>query len=137
VEAAPAGGAGLGFAVVAGEVRALAQRCSSAAHESTNWIERLVESNSRGRAEVDSVGAAVRAVSTQTVRAQELIREVERGNQAQAEQTRQVAGTIAQMEQATQQAVAAAEQAAAAGEHLRTQSREMKDMVERVAAITG
>ena len=137
VEAARAGGAGLGFAVVAGEVRALAQRCSSAAHETTNWIERLVESNSRGRAEVDSVGAAVRAVSTQTVRAQELIREVERGNQAQAEQTRQVAGTIAQMEQATQQAAAAAEQAAAAGEHLRTQSREMKDMVERVAAITG
>ena len=137
VEAARAGQAGLGFAVVADEVRGLAQRCSTAAHETASWIERSMESNTSGRAEVEHVAAAVHAVTAHTARAQELIREMERGNQAQAEQTRQIAGAIAQMDQATRQSAAAAEQTAAAGEHLRTQSRDMKEMVARVVAITG
>jgi methyl-accepting chemotaxis protein len=137
VEAARAGASGLGFAVVADEVRGLAQRCATAARETAGWMERSIESNAGGRAEVELVAEAVNAVAAHTARAQELIREVEHANQSQADQTRQIAGAISQMERVTQQSAATAQETAASSEHLLAQSRHMKEIVERAAAITG
>ncbi len=50
VEAARAGQAGAGFAVVADEVRNLAQRVSTAAHETGGKIEQAIENSERGTA---------------------------------------------------------------------------------------
>jgi methyl-accepting chemotaxis protein len=66
-----------------------------------------------------------------------LARQVERGNQAQAEQTRQIAEAVSQMEQVILQAAAIAQQSPSAGEDLRSQSRHLKEIVDEVAAIAG
>jgi methyl-accepting chemotaxis protein len=137
VEAARAGETGLGFAVVADEVRGLAQRCTTAARETSGWMERSIESNAAGRAEVERVADAVRAVAAHAARVQELIREVEQANRSQAQQTQQIAGAISQMEKVTLQSAATAQQTAASSMHLLSQSRHMKEIVERAAAITG
>ena len=73
VEAARAGETGLGFAVVAEEVRNLAQRSAQAARDTTSLIESSIRCSDQGQVKVKDVVAAIHGIGEETQRVQALV----------------------------------------------------------------
>ncbi len=135
VEAARAGEAGLGFAVVAGEVRNLAQRCAQAARDTAGLIEESINKSNGGKAKLDEVATAIRSVTESAGKVKTLVDEVKLGNQEQARGIGQIAKGIVQMEQVTQSTAAQAEESAAASSELFAQAQTVSLVVLRLRAL--
>ncbi len=137
VEAARAGEAGLGFAVVAEEVRNLAQRCAQAASDTANLIEESIARTKGGKAKLDQVAQAVHAITLSASQVKGLVDDVNTGSQEQTRGIGQVAKAIAEMGQVTQRNAASAEESASTAEELTAQSVLLKQAVEQITAMTG
>ena len=137
VEAARAGEAGLGFAVVAEEVRNLSQRCAQAASDTSHLIQESITRSNDGKSKVDQVAAAFRGVTLEAGRIKTLVGDVNRGSQEQASGVEQVGRAIVQMESVTRNTAASAEESAAAAEELTAQSAAMKGIVNGLIAMVG
>jgi methyl-accepting chemotaxis protein/methyl-accepting chemotaxis protein-1 (serine sensor receptor) len=135
VEAARAGEAGMGFAVVADEVRNLAQRCAQAAKDTADLIEDSILRSDGGKAKVDQVAVAVRAITAESSKIKVLVDEINLGSVEQSRGIDQISKAITQMEQVTQGSAASAEEGAAAAEELNAQAETMKDIVGRMKAM--
>ena len=122
VEAARAGEAGKGFAVVADEVRSLAQRSAQAAKDTANLIEESISRAGEGKTKVDGLAVTIRAVTGNTSHVRTLVEEMNVGAQEQERGIEQISRAIGQMEQVTQRTAATAEESAAAAEQLNAQS---------------
>jgi methyl-accepting chemotaxis protein/methyl-accepting chemotaxis protein-1 (serine sensor receptor) len=132
VEAARAGEAGMGFAVVANEVRNLAQRCAQAARDTTDLIEDSIQRAGGGRIKVDQVAVAIRSITGESGKIKVLVEEINQSSVEQARGMDQIGTSISQIEQTTQGSAASAEQGAAAAEQLNAQAATMKDSVDRL-----
>ena len=66
VEAARAGQAGLGFAVVAGEIRTLAERCTEAASETAALVQQIQERSQAGRSRLDIASGILQGIQQST-----------------------------------------------------------------------
>ncbi len=137
VEAARAGEAGMGFAVVADEVRNLAQRCAQAAKDTAALIEESISKSNDGKAKVDQVAVAIRAITEESVKVKTLVDEVTLGSQEQTRGIEQVAKALTQMEQVTQQSAAGAEESAAAAEELTAQASTLMEVVHQLSCMVG
>ena len=137
VEAARAGEAGMGFTVVADEVRNLAQRSSQAATDTASLIEDSIARSQEGKSKVDQVATAMRGISEESAKVKTLVDEVNQGSQEQALGLAQIGKAISQMEGVTQNVAANAEESAASAEQLNAQSEVMKNVVGRLAAMVG
>ncbi len=129
VEAARAGSAGMGFAVVAGEVRNLAQRSAVAAKDTAVLIEHAVASSGEGAEQLEHVAEAIRAITEGAVKVKNLVDEVNEASRQQAQGIDQVAQAITQINTVTQTNAASAEESAAASQLLTAQSQEMRRLM--------
>ena len=137
VEAARAGEAGMGFAVVAEEVRNLAQRSAQAAKDTATLIEESIEKSTVGSRHLDLVAEGIKAITGHATQVKTLVDEVNLGSQEQARGIEQIGKAITQMDQVTQKTAANAEESAAAAEELTAQSETLKDIVESLTAMVG
>ncbi len=138
VEAARAGEHGKGFAVVADEVRNLAQRCAQAAKETTTLIEGAVSNAHEGTQVAGEVAKSLAAIVGNTTKVSELIDEISRASDEQAQGVDQVNVAVSQMDKVTQQNAASAEESASAAEELAAQAEAVNGMVgELITMVDG
>ncbi|MFH1135892.1 MAG: methyl-accepting chemotaxis protein [Pseudomonadota bacterium] len=135
VEAARAGQAGQGFAVVAGEVRNLAGRAAEAAQNTAGLIENTIKKISQGADLVEQAKAAFAEVNESANRAATLVGAVAEASSEQAEGLDQIHIAVADMDKFTQGNAAQAEEAAAASEQLDAQAQSLGDVVEHLDGI--
>jgi methyl-accepting chemotaxis protein len=83
IEAARAGEAGLGFAVVAEEVRSLASRCTEAARETAEKIQRSISAGEQGAAITRQVGEKLGAITAASRHLDELAHSVAHASEQQ------------------------------------------------------
>jgi methyl-accepting chemotaxis protein len=129
VEAARAGEHGKGFAVVADEVRNLAQRSAKAANETTELIENAVNRAREGTLVATEVGKNLAAIVGNVGKVTELINGISRASEDQAQGVDQVNSAVTLMNQGVQQNAGNSEESASAAEELAAQSEAVKGMV--------
>ncbi|MEA4925521.1 MAG: methyl-accepting chemotaxis protein [Syntrophomonadaceae bacterium] len=132
VEAARAGEAGMGFAVVAEEVRNLAQRSAQAAKDTETMIENNISLSGKGVEVAAKVADAIAAITTQTKKVNELMDEITAASQEQAQGMIQINKAITQLDKVTEENAAIAEESAASSEELNAQSKATEDMVDEL-----
>ena len=137
VEAARAGDAGMGFAVVAEEVRNLAQRSGAAARDTAALIEESLNKARSGNAKAELVASAIGAITATVSQAKTLVEDVSTASRQQAEGISQVSQAVAQMERGTQQTAATAEQSAATSEELKTEAVKTMEIVQQLEVMVG
>jgi methyl-accepting chemotaxis protein/methyl-accepting chemotaxis protein-1 (serine sensor receptor) len=135
VEAARAGEAGMGFSVVADEVRNLAQRCSQAAKDTAELIEESIHTSNEGSERLGKVAEAISGITEEAEKVKVLVAEVSLSSQEQSRGLQQINKAVQEMEQVTQRTAAGAEQGAAAGEELSAQSHELSALVRTLNAL--
>ncbi len=126
VEAARAGEAGAGFAVVAEEVRSLAQRSAEAARETAGKIEDATNKSTRGAELANRVGQSLQRVIEGTHKVDELIGQIAEASGEQARGLEQAVGSMHRIDQLTQSNTAAATETAKAARQLDTDAGELR-----------
>ena len=137
VEAARAGEHGKGFAVVADEVRNLAQRAAQAARETTGLIEDAVNKSRQGTQVANDVGKALGAIVSDVSKVSDLINGISRASQEQAQGVDQVNTAVSQMDKVTQQNASGAEESASAAEELSAQAQTVKGMIRELVTLVN
>jgi len=135
VEAARAGEAGAGFAVVAEEVRSLAQRSAMAARETAGMIE---TSNARIHEASQLNSLVVTALDRNNEisrRVTQAVSSIATASREQADGIAQVNVAVSQMDRVTQNNAASAEETAGAAQELNAHSISLKAAVDELGMI--
>ena len=116
VEAARAGETGAGFAVVAEEVRNLAQRTAEAARNSQEMIDKAIDNVNIGMQLSDTVSSASDEVTAASRNVKTLVEEIATASHEQSQGIGQISQAVSSMDGVTQQLVANSEEMAAVSE---------------------
>ena len=137
VEAARAGEAGAGFAVVAEEVRSLAQRSTQAARETSEKIQDSIQKSEHGVSISSEVAKTLEEIVTHARRVDALVAEIASASKEQSQGVDQVVVAVQQMEKVTQNTAAGAEECASAAQELNAQAIAQDSIVGRLRSLAG
>jgi len=137
VEAARAGEAGAGFAVVAEEVRALAQRSATAARETSDKIEVALQKSEEGARTSVEVAGMLAQIVDQVRKMDTLVAEIANASGEQSEGLAQITKAMTEMDRVTQSNAATAEESASVANELSAQSTELGEAVQQLNVFTG
>jgi len=165
VEAARAGEAGLGFAVVAEEVRSLAQRSAAAAGETAAKIENSIQRSDQGVrvnekfaasllsmvekvshvdqqlqgvvASAERVDQRLAGIVAKNGQVDELVASIALASTEQSQGIGHVSTAVAQVDQVTQANAASAAQSAEAAENLRGQAAALNEVVHQLRLLVA
>ncbi len=137
VEAARAGDSGAGFAVVAEEVRALAQRSATAARDSAAKIDDSVNKSHHGATVCTKVAERLQHIAAKSREMDELIGEITQASGEQTQGLEQINIAVSQMDKLVQASAAQAEEGASVAIELTTQSTTMRQCVDELAHVVG
>lgn len=138
VEAARAGQAGLGFAVVAEEVRRLALRTSDAAKETEGIIERSRLASTGGMTIAEEVSNFLEDIDNKTAKVNELVSEITAASLEQSQGLEQINRAMGHVDGVTQKNAAGAEENASASSNLKAESEHLQTIVQSLnKLVTG
>ena len=143
IEAARAGEHGRGFAVVADEVRKLAERTSkstgdistmiarmqSSANEAVNEMNRVVAQVESGQGLAQEAGSRIQEIRNEAVKVSEAISEISNALKEQSEASQDIARHVESVAQMTDENNAAAEETAAGAQRLDQLAREVAETI--------
>jgi methyl-accepting chemotaxis protein len=143
IEAARAGEQGRGFAVVADEVRKLAERTTKATKEVAETIKgiqsdvstaasQISESSTtvnKGKEVVQRTNAALNEIFTAIESVQEMMRQIATSSEEQSSAAEQISKSVEKVNQISKETASGAEQSSSAAEELNRQAEELKNMV--------
>ncbi len=145
IEAARAGEQGRGFAVVADEVRKLAERTGKATSEITEMIKGIqqetvdaVQSMQAGMDEVekgkqlaDMAGSSLNEIVVTTQKVMDMIQQMATAAEEQSTAAEQISRNVEHISSVTQETASGAKESAAAAEELNRRAEGLKVMVEK------
>jgi methyl-accepting chemotaxis protein len=137
IEAARAGETGLGFGVVAEEVRKLAGRSSEAAGATAQQIRETVEKIKGGEALVAATAESFSKISEMTEQVSALLEKVAAESNKEAQAVERITRTAGEMDQVTRQNAAHAEESAATAEQMNGIAVSMKALVNELTLLFG
>lgn len=129
VEAARAGDRGRGFSIVAGEVRALAERSAAAAQEIKALIKSSVARVELGSKLVLDAGMTMNEILLSVQRVAAIIGEIRAASSEQSEGLSVINISVGRLDQMTQQNAALVEESAAAAESLKNHATRLMQVV--------
>jgi methyl-accepting chemotaxis protein len=145
IEAARAGEQGRGFAVVADEVRKLAERTTKATKEITDMIkgiqndtkgavasmEQGINEVQHGRELADKAGESLTAIATYSQKVMDMIQQIATAAEEQSAASEEIARSVEGIAKVTKENATGVEQSAAAAEQLNRQAEGLQKMVSR------
>jgi len=144
VEAARAGEAGAGFAVVAEEVRSLAQRSAAAANESAEKIEASITNSKQGSECLKSVGESFNLIGSKIKETDNLVAEIALAAKEQAQGIEHITQAVQEMSKVAQSSALSIEEmskvanaSASNSEQIATAAEEMRSQAGRQRQITS
>lgn len=137
VEAARAGEHGAGFAVVAEEVRNLAQRVSVSAHDTDSRIERAIANINMGLAKVDSVATQLAAITDKALGVGKMMEEISTSAQEQANSIKEINTALGEIDTNIQELSHKAGELATGSDLMTSQTGQLNNNVDALQLLAG